>query len=149
MSGPIIDVAIGLVWKDGRVLIARRPAGAHLGDLWEFPGGKVEAGESPEVGLLRELREELGIEAEVAAKRAVIEFTYPGRPVRLHPFDCRWLSGEPHPAGCEDPRWVAPADLPAYEFPPANAPLLAELQGGNADPGNCSTRGAELPQSSV
>jgi mutator protein MutT len=127
MSGPIIDVAIGLVWKDGRVLIARRPAGAHLGDLWEFPGGKVEAGESPEAGLLRELREELGIEAEVAAKRAVIEFTYPGRPVRLHPFDCRWLSGEPQPTGCEDPRWVAPSELPEYEFPPANAALVAEL----------------------
>ena len=127
MSGPIVDVAIGLVWKDGRVLIARRPAGVHLGGLWEFPGGKVEAGESPEACLLRELREELGIEAEIAGKREVIEFTYPDRAVRLHPIDCRWVSGEPHPAGSEEPRWVATSELPAYEFPPANAPLLASL----------------------
>ena len=127
MSGRIVDVAIGLVWKDGRVLIARRPDGVHLGGLWEFPGGKVEAGETPEACLLRELREELGIEAEVIAKREVIEFAYPERIVRLHPIDCRWLAGEPHPAGCEDPRWVSPGELSAYEFPPANAPLLAEL----------------------
>jgi 8-oxo-dGTP diphosphatase len=128
MSRPIVDVAIGLVWKDGRLLIARRPEGVHLGGMWEFPGGKVEAGETPETGLLRELREELGVEATVIGRRAVLEFTYPDRSVRLHPLDCRWLSGEARPAGCEDPRWVAPIELSAYEFPPANASLLAELQ---------------------
>jgi 8-oxo-dGTP diphosphatase len=128
MSGPIVDVAIGLVWKDGRVLIARRPEGVHLAGLWEFPGGKVEAGETPEAGLLRELREELGIEAEILGRREVIEFAYTQRTVHLYPIDCRWLAGEPHPAGCEDPRWVLPSELPSYEFPPANAPLLAELR---------------------
>jgi 8-oxo-dGTP diphosphatase len=127
MSRPIVDIAIGLVWKVGRLLIARRPAGVHLGGMWEFPGGKMETGETPEAGLLRELREELGVEATVIGRRAVLEFTYPERTVRLHPLDCCWLSGEPVPAGCEDPRWVAPTELSAYEFPPANAPLLAEL----------------------
>jgi mutator protein MutT len=124
----IIEVAIGLVWKDGRLLIARRPASSHLGGLWEFPGGKVEPGETPEACLLRELREEAGIEAEAVGRREVIEFTYPERTVRLYPIDCRWLAGEPHPAGCEDPRWVAPAELSGYEFPPANASLLAALR---------------------
>jgi 8-oxo-dGTP diphosphatase len=128
LSDPvIIDVAIGLVWKEARLLIARRPAGVHLGGLWEFPGGKAEPDETPEACLLRELREELGIEAAVEGKREVIEFVYPERTVRLHPIDCRWLAGEPHPTGCEDPRWVLPADLADYEFPPANATLLASL----------------------
>lgn len=130
MSNPVVDVAIGLVWKEGRLLIARRPEGVHLGGLWEFPGGKVDPGETPECCLLRELREELGVEAEVIARRELIQFTYPERTVRLHPTDCRWLSGDPHPTGCEDPRWVAPADLADYEFPPANAPLLASLWAG-------------------
>jgi 8-oxo-dGTP diphosphatase len=124
----IIDVAIGLVWKDGRLLIARRPASVHLGGLWEFPGGKSEPGEAPADCLLRELREELGIEAEVMGQREIIQFTYPERKVRLHPIDCRWLDGEPQPTGCEDPRWVSPAELADYEFPPANAPLLAALR---------------------
>jgi 8-oxo-dGTP diphosphatase len=123
----VIEVAIGLVWRDGWLLIARRPEGVHLGGLWEFPGGKVETGETPEACLLRELREEVGIDAEVLAERQVIEFTYPERTVRIHPIDCRWLSGEPHPVGCEDPRWVSPGELSGYEFPPANAALLAWL----------------------
>ena len=54
-------------------------------------------------------------------RREVIEFTYPERSVRLYPIDCRWLSGEPHPTGCEEPRWVAPSELSGYEFPPAGA----------------------------
>lgn len=127
MSSSLIEVAIGLIWKEGRLLIARRPEGVHLGGLWEFPGGKVEAEETLEEGLLRELREEVGIKVEVLGERQVIQFTYPERTVRLHAIDCRWLSGEPHPAGCEDPRWVSPAELSGYQFPPANASLLALL----------------------
>jgi mutator protein MutT len=129
----VIDVAIGLVWKEGRLLIARRPAGVHLGGMWEFPGGKVEAGESPEACILRELREEMHIEAEVTGSRPLIEFAYPERSVRLHPIDCRWLSGEPQPHGCEEPRWVAPAELAEYPFPPANAPLLQSLRTRRTD----------------
>ena len=85
MTSPQIEVAIGLVWKEGRLLIARRPEGVHLGGLWEFPGGKIDPGESPSECLLRELREEMGIEAEVTGTREIIPFTYPERLVRLHP----------------------------------------------------------------
>jgi mutator protein MutT len=135
MSASVVDVAIGLVWKDGRVLIARRPAGVHLGGLWEFPGGKAEPGETPEACLLRELREELGIEAEICGRREVIQFSYPERTVRLHPIDCRWLSGEPDPSGCEEPRWVSPGELDSYEFPPANESLLAALRTRRGEDG--------------
>jgi mutator protein MutT len=127
VTPPVINVAIGLVWKDGRLLIARRPPGVHLGGLWEFPGGKVEPDETPVACMLRELREELHVEAEVTGQREVIEFTYPERIVRLHPIDCRWLAGEPRPEGCEEPRWVAPAELADYPLPPANDSLLAAL----------------------
>jgi mutator protein MutT len=127
-GAPTIEVAIGLVWKDGRLLIARRPEGVHLGGLWEFPGGKCEPGETPETCLLRELREEAGIEGVVIGRREAIEFSYPERSVRLHPIDCRWLAGEPRPAGCQDLRWVSPGELSGYEFPPANAALIASLR---------------------
>ena len=139
MNPKVIDIAIGLVWKEARLLIARRPAGVHLGGLWEFPGGKMEPGETPEGCLLRELGEEAGIEAEVTGKREVIVFTYPERTVRLHPLDCRWVSGEPHAAGCEEPRWVLAAELSEYEFPAANAPLLAELVRGAGASGSAVT----------
>jgi mutator protein MutT len=129
MKPPLIEIAIALVWKEGRLLIARRPAGVHLAGLWEFPGGKIEPGETPAACVLRELREEVGIEAEVTGERALIEFAYPERAVRLHPLDCRWLSGEPRPVHCEEPRWVSPTELSEYAFPEANAPLLAELVG--------------------
>jgi len=129
MKPSVIEIAIGLVWKEGRLLIARRPAGVHLAGLWEFPGGKIESGEAPAACVLRELWEEVGIEAEVTNERAVIEFTYPERTVRLHPLDCRWLTGEPQPACCEEPRWVLPTELAGYEFPAANVPLLDALMG--------------------
>ena len=132
MVAAVVEVVAAVVERDGRYLITRRLEGTHLAGLWEFPGGKILPGEEPEDALRRELHEELGIEAEVTGHREVIEFTYPERTVRLHPIDCRWLSGEPHPTGCEDPRWVAPAELGGYEFPPANAPLLASLHSGPA-----------------
>src|SRR2546427_11104695 len=73
MSPTVIEIAIGLVWKDGRLLIARRPAGVHLAGLWEFPGGKVEPGETPEAALIRELDEELGIKV---APKCLAPFTF-------------------------------------------------------------------------
>jgi mutator protein MutT len=124
----MIEVAIGLIWHDGRLLITRRPPDVHLPGLWEFPGGKCEPGESGSQCLAREVAEELGIRIAVGSERKVIEFTYPDRRVRLTVYDCRWLSGEPEARGCAEWRWVAPADLGEHEFPPANAGLIAELQ---------------------
>jgi mutator protein MutT len=122
-----IEVAIGLIWRDGRLLITRRPEGVHLAGLWEFPGGKLESGESAASGLAREVEEELAVRIDVEHERETLVFSYPDRQVRLHVFDCRWLSGNPEARGCAEWRWVAPADLVHYPFPPANEPLIRQL----------------------
>src|SRR3989442_151650 len=78
LSSPsIVEVAIALVWRDGRLLIARRPEGTHLAGLWEFPGGKTEPGETPAECIAREMREEMGIEVEVGDCEEIMEFSYP------------------------------------------------------------------------
>jgi mutator protein MutT len=126
-SRSIVEVAVALVWREGRLLIARRPEGVHLAGLWEFPGGKVEPEETPAECVVREMREEMGIEVEVGECHDVLEFVYPERQVRIYPFECRLISGEPEARGSAELRWVPPAELSEYEFPPANAPLLAKL----------------------
>jgi mutator protein MutT len=123
-----VEVAAALVFRDGKLLIAQRPAGAHLGGLWEFPGGKKEPGETAEQCLSRELREELGIEAEVLRQVETLTYEYPEKTVRLEFLVCRWLRHEPQALECADCRWITPAELDRYEFPPADVRLLAELR---------------------
>ncbi len=118
----------GLIFRHGRLLITQRRAGDHLGGLWEFPGGKLEAGETAAEGLCRELREELGIEVRVGARLALVEHRYPERNVRLEFFRCTLLRGEPQPLGCQATAWVTAAELAHYEFPAADAQLLAQLR---------------------
>ena len=91
----MIVVAAGLVVRDGRVLISRRPEGRHQGGKWEFPGGKLEVGESPEEALVRELREELGIETKTGRIREVKFYQYPDRDVLLLFYWSRLVSGWP------------------------------------------------------
>ncbi len=123
-----VPVAAALVFHAGRLLIARRPADKHLGGLWEFPGGKLEAGESFQACLRRELREELGIEVKVGALLAAVEHDYPERTVRIHFYRCTLVSGTPAPLECAVAEWVAPSMLGEYAFPPADTALLAEIQ---------------------
>src|SRR5579885_2795901 len=92
--GAPIQVAVGLLARDGRYLIARRRREAHLGGLWEFPGGKREPGESPEDCLRRELREELGIEITEPVRFRVVSHRYPDKAVELHCFLCSVLAGQ-------------------------------------------------------
>jgi mutator protein MutT len=126
-SAKTIEIAIGLIRREGKLLIARRPEGVHLAGLWEFPGGKIRSGESAAAAVIREAQEELAVRIEVDGERETLEFTYPERRVRLHVLECRWVAGRPRTLGCADWRWVAPADLKHYSFPPANAPLIAAL----------------------
>jgi mutator protein MutT len=123
-----IEVSAGLIFRDGKLLITRRRAGAPLGGLWEFPGGKREPGESFEECLHRELREELGVEVQIAALLDDIVHQYPERSVRLQFFRCLWLRHEPRAILCDDLAWVAAAQLSDYEFPAADARILDRLR---------------------
>jgi mutator protein MutT len=123
-----IQVAAGLILREGRYLIARRKADTHLGGLWEFPGGKREEGESLEACLRRELREELGIDVTAPVHFRMIRHKYREKTVELHFFRCMIIRGEAKALECEEFRWVSPGELPDYEFPPADRPLLEALQ---------------------
>lgn len=129
----IIEVAAGLVFRDGKLLITERHPDAHLGGLWEFPGGKREENETFAECLHRELREELGIEIQIINLIETITHPYPGKTVTLQFFVCRWMKNEPQALGCPDFRWISRDELSKFEFPPADARLLGKL-GTDLDP---------------
>jgi len=126
----VLVAAVALVDADGRVLIARRPEGKAMAGLWEFPGGKVEAGETPESALIRELAEELAIDT---AESCLAPFTFAS-----HAYDdfhllmplylCRKWHGTPQALEHSELKWVRPVRLGDYAMPPADAPLVAMLR---------------------
>jgi mutator protein MutT len=122
-----IDVSAGLIFRNGLLLITQRHPDAHLGGLWEFPGGKRHPDETDEDCLRRELMEELGIEVQVGGLLATIEHQYLEKAVRLKFFRCRWLRNEPKALGCHAFTWVSPEQLSDYAFPAADEQLLKKL----------------------
>ena len=127
LAVPAIDVAAALLFRNGKLLIAQRCADAHLGGLWEFPGGKREPNESFEECLARELREELGIEVKVGGLVESITHAYPEKTVHLRFFRCQWVKHEPQALGCDAIKWITREELSGYQFPPADARLLDAL----------------------
>jgi 8-oxo-dGTP diphosphatase len=123
----VVDVAAGLVFRKGRLLITQRPAGVHLAGLWEFPGGKREPGESFEECLVRELREELAMDVAVEHLVEDITHTYSEKTVRICFYRCCWLRHEPQTIECADLKWVCASEMKNYPFPPADARLLQKL----------------------
>jgi len=121
-----IVVTAAVIERDGRFLVTRRQAGVHLAGQWEFPGGKCLAGESLEVCMARELREELDVEASVGEEMLSTTHEYPERRVELHFLQCS-LSGEPSPQQGQEMRWVGREELGALQFPPADAELIRML----------------------
>lgn len=124
----VIDVAAGLIFRNGKLLITKRYDDAHLGGLWEFPGGKREPNETFEQCLVRELREELGIEVAVGELVESVTHAYPGKTVHLKFFLCEWQKNEPQALGCSDCKWVKAEELKNHDFPEADARLLRRLQ---------------------
>lgn len=122
-----IEVSAALIFCGGKLLITRRHANTHLGGLWEFPGGKREIGESFEQCLVREIREELGVEISVARLFQTLRHNYPEKSVLLKFFLCRLDSGEPRPLDCAAVKWVSASELTAHEFPAADVQLISTL----------------------
>jgi 8-oxo-dGTP diphosphatase len=122
-----VEVSAALIFRGGKLLITQRHAGSHLGGLWEFPGGKREPGETFEQCLIREIREELGIEISVRELFEEISHDYPEKSVHLKFFLCHLESGEPQTHGCAAFRWIRRSELGDYEFPAADARLLVKL----------------------
>nr|WP_314257122.1 8-oxo-dGTP diphosphatase MutT [uncultured Devosia sp.] len=125
----LLVVAVALVDADRRVLIAQRPEGKSMAGLWEFPGGKVEPGESPEAALIRELQEELGIETKEACLAPVsfASHSYESFHLLMPLYACRKWQGEPQAREHLALKWVRPQNLRDYPMPPADEPLIAAL----------------------
>ena len=123
-----IEVSAALIFRDGQLLITQRHAKSHLGGLWEFPGGKLEAGETFEQCLVREIREELGVEIAVGEMFEEVAHRYPEKSVHLKFFICRVVSGEPQPLDCAAVKWVKQTELADFEFPAADLRLLEKLK---------------------
>jgi 8-oxo-dGTP diphosphatase len=126
----VLVAAVALVDRDGRVLLAQRPEGKAMAGLWEFPGGKVEPGETPESALIRELHEELGIDtwASCLAPLSFASHAYANFHLLMPLFVCRKWEGIPRPCEHSALKWVFPRDLGSYPMPAADLPLVPVLR---------------------
>jgi 8-oxo-dGTP diphosphatase len=126
----VFVAACALIDPDGRVLLAQRPADKAMGGLWEFPGGKMEPGETPEATLIRELREELGIAVKEAclAPFTFASHAYTDFHLLMPLYLCRRWEGVPQPLEHAALKWVRPKDMAGYPMPPADLPLLPMLR---------------------
>ncbi len=125
-----IPVVCALIIRDGRVLIARRPAGKHLALKWEFPGGKVEPGEEPAAALVREIEEELGCRIEVREGLTPVKHRYERGEIELIPFVCALAAGssEPHPHEHVAVEWSLVSELCRYDLAEADLPVVSQLE---------------------
>lgn len=128
-SIPYKLIGVGVIWNDqGQILIDRRRPEGLLGGLWEFPGGKIEPGETIEDCIKREIKEELGIGIEVGEHLITIDYTYTHLRVSLTVHHCRYLTGDPIPIECDEIRWVTLDEIDQFPFPTANAQIIAALR---------------------
>ncbi len=133
-SVPVQRVAVGVIHKGDRILITRRHSEGLLGGLWEFPGGKIENGESAEEACLREIKEEVGLEVELLHHLARIRHSYTHFRIVMDVFECRWISGSVRLKGPADHRWVTPEKIEEFPLPIANrrfVPLLKRVGSGS------------------
>lgn len=124
---PHHPIAVAVVRRRARILIGKRPLEGLLGGLWEFPGGKIEPGETPEAAAARELREEMCIEAVIGRPLAVVPHAFSHFRITLHAFEAVWTAGEPCGRAVSEWKWVRPDQLSDYAFPAANRPILEQL----------------------
>lgn len=139
-SRPHKQIAVAIVLRGEEILIDQRPETSMLGGLWEFPGGKIEPGETAAECVVREVKEEIGIDIEVVTELATIEHAYTHFTITLIAFICRYLGGEAQPLQCSQVRWVHPTALSEFPFPAANQKLFPHLQAWLAEQGGTLNR---------
>ena len=129
-AGVVLVSAVALIDRDGRILMAQRPPGKSMAGLWEFPGGKIEPGETPEIALIRELHEELGIStwSSCLAPLTFASHAYPDFHLLMPLFACRKWEGTPQSREGQALRWIRPQDLRDLPMPPADIPLIPILR---------------------
>ena len=123
----IVIVAAAIIRREGKVLLTKRLPGAHLAGYWEFPGGKLEEGESPEAALVRECREECGIEVRPVDIFQVTFYRYPKKDVLLLFYDCVLEAGDVQNIQVAEHVWCAPSEIASYVLPPADVEVVAKL----------------------
>jgi 8-oxo-dGTP diphosphatase len=124
MRKPVLDIALALVLRDGRWLVARRKPHAHLGGLWEFPGGKRIADETPSQAAIRELLEECAVDATPLHVLDTVTYEYTDRCARLTPVICAWTKGEPQALSADVCCWVSTEELLRLDMPTVNATII-------------------------
>lgn len=128
---PLLLVAAGLIQdRQGRFLLSQRKAHGHMGSLWEFPGGKVQIGETPEAALVREMREELDIEVENLTPWTFVSHDYDTFHLLMVLFHCGIFRGTPCPLDVQNIGWFTAEEMQGLDFPPADQPLLKQLPSG-------------------
>ncbi|RYX81461.1 (deoxy)nucleoside triphosphate pyrophosphohydrolase [bacterium] len=129
---PRLEIALALIVRGDEILITKRPSTAdHLPDMWEFPGGKIETGETPANAAVREAREEVGLDVEVMRALEPIEWEYTKRFVTLHPFEVRVVGGELALDGVAEAKWVAKLELNPADFPEVNLIMIDWLKASS------------------
>lgn len=124
-----LNIAAGIIRNSGKeIFITQRDASSHMAGFWEFPGGKIEAGETPDQAVIRELQEEVGIEAKAPVLLKTLEHRFPDRIITLYFFLVEEWQGEPYGKEGQPKRWVKQSDLKAEEFPPANEAVVNALK---------------------
>lgn len=129
----MVEVVAALIWRDDKFMLCRRPANKARALLWEFVGGKVEPGETKEEALIRECREELDITLSVGNEFMSVTHKYPDITVHLTLFYAAIKAGEPKLIDHSDLKWITPAEIPNYEFCPADSEILAKIVNVNGD----------------
>jgi A/G-specific adenine glycosylase len=127
---PHYDIAVGVVWHDGKILIGRRKETQMLGGLWEFPGGKLKVGENAEAAAVREVKEETGLDVCVLKKYCIVKHAYTHFKITLHAYACDVLSGIAKPHATDELKWVHPEALRDYPFPTANKKVIQAIDQG-------------------
>ena len=128
---PHFNIAVGVIWKDNNILIAKRKLGGLLGGLWEFPGGKLDSNESAEECVIREIYEEVGIRVELKSFISTIKHQYSHFSISLDSFHCIYKEGKAKPKTSSEVKWILPTEIPNFPFPKANHKFIDKIPDYN------------------